>query len=426
MKNVLKCFPMILLFLMVIMPSAGAGTRSKEALRAEYSWVLHKYGGDAYVNEPSTEAPYSAGEPAEALLDAALSEANFIRSLAGLAPLELHEELNRLSQHGAVLMAANGTLSHSPEKPADMDGEFYETAAEAAASCNLILFNWSGEGLLNEAVRQFSMDDGEINRAVLGHRRWLLYPGMRYTGFGMAQDADGRTYAAMYVMDDSVECDYDLICWPSEGAFPAEYMKAETPWSVSPSPAVYDLMASEPRISMKEETTGAFFDFGGMICEPSDRDTASGQYFVLGGGRYGDGPAYIFRPGLEEYDSLMYGYQQNQVWTVRLEGMVYADGSAAPAVEYTVEMASLTPIDPAAVEIQPRALTLRAGESAFLSAQVVPDWADDLTVVWSTDNASVASVDETGRVTAEGAGTCGITAQAVNGRSDCITVTVEP
>jgi len=421
--RILLMICMIFLLLNPANRSAQAlGERPKEAVREEYLSVLHKKVQEVYVEEPMASAPYAAGALSEDAVSAALSQANFIRYLAGLEPLQADDSLNEQAQHGAVLMAANSSLSHSPEKPADMSADFYEKAAAAAASSNLISFNWFEEEILSGALLEFALDDGEMNRHILGHRRWLLYPDMKYTGFGLAQDAEGRSYAAMYVMDESnPDADYDMIAWPSAGAFPAEYMSVEMPWSLSLNPEKYDIEKSALKIVLTEEKTGAQFVFDTMEETASDEN----QYFVLGGGRIGDGPAYIFRPDLSEYDELMYGYCQNQIWTAEITGVFLTDGTLAEPIRYTVEMISLEPIAPAAVEISIREAALKRGESLSLSASVIPDWADDLSIIWKSSDEEIADVDESGMLTAKKAGKCTITAESVNGRYDEIEVTVE-
>ena len=57
-------------------------------------------------------------------------------------------------------------------------------------------------------------------------------------------------------------------------------------------------------------------------------------------------------------------------------------------------------------------LNLYKGNTADLSAQVLPLTAEDRTVDWSSSNSAVATVDESGRVTAVGAGSAVITAAA--------------
>ncbi len=421
MKFTYKLLFIILLSAGLFSSAYGAENAQREALRADYRAIAEKEYTGVFNVAPSAAAPYEAGEIAVEALSQALETANFIRSLAGLDELQLDEALCEKAQKGAVLLAANEALSHQPGCPEDMAEDFYMEGADAAASSNLAMFNWQAEDLLIEAVLSFARDDGESNLALVGHRRWLLYPGMGKTGFGLAEDAQGRSYAVMYVMDASnEEANYDAVCWPSGGLFPAEFMEKETPWSISLNPDRYDLNRSDPVIELREEQSGAVFLFDGFQENP-----ALPHYLALGGGRYGDGPAYIFRPDLDEYDALMYGYQQNQIWTVRVTGLVCADGSAAEAMTYRVEMFSLTPQDPAAVEVEPRELSLRVGESARLSAQVIPVWADDLGISWRSADETIASVDADGTVQALSQGETEIIAMSVNGREDAVCLTVE-
>lgn len=420
MRKFHKSFIIFLLLISVGGSVAQAGNEERETLRAAYSKISGYEIHTAYINRPAVQSPYSAGELSREALDQALASVNFLRALAGLDPLELDMALCDAAQSGAMLLAANQGLSHTPRQPQDMPDSLYLAGSEAAAACNLAMFNWQAEDLLREAAFYFARDDGEVNRALLGHRRWLLYPGMGVTGFGLAEDAQGHSYATMYVLDSSRDvADYDMILWPSEGVFPAECMLSETPWSISPNPRLYDLNQSDPVIRMTEAVSGASFVFDGF-----QEDTSKDQYFALGGGRYGDGPAYIFRPDLDRIDELMNGYQQNQIWTIRLEGLVRADGSPAELAEYRVEMVSLTPQDPSAVEIAQRTLSLRVGESAALDAQVIPAWADDLSVSWHSADESVAIVDENGAVRALAPGQTQIIAEAINGRYDYAEVTV--
>ncbi len=105
-------------------------------------------------------------------------------------------------------------------------------------------------------------------------------------------------------------------------------------------------------------------------------------------------------------------------------GLAAPDGTPLDALEYTVEMASLVPLDAASVELSVRALALRAGETARIDATVYPRWADDLSYTLATSDARVATVDEDGLVTAVGAGTCTLRAETANGRFDEIEITV--
>ncbi|MBO4635222.1 MAG: Ig-like domain-containing protein [Bacteroidales bacterium] len=76
------------------------------------------------------------------------------------------------------------------------------------------------------------------------------------------------------------------------------------------------------------------------------------------------------------------------------------------------------------VELNKSSLELKKGESEILVATLKPDDATDKTVTWSTSEASVASVDQTGKVTALKSGTATITAKAGDKSATCsVTIT---
>ena len=75
------------------------------------------------------------------------------------------------------------------------------------------------------------------------------------------------------------------------------------------------------------------------------------------------------------------------------------------------------------VNLNSTSLKLYEGDIAQLTATVGPKDATDKTVVWSSDNPAVASVDQTGLVTAHSAGTAKVTA-AAGGKSGTCTVSV--
>ena len=54
-------------------------------------------------------------------------------------------------------------------------------------------------------------------------------------------------------------------------------------------------------------------------------------------------------------------------------------------------------------------------ETAQLSAEVIPSYADNTRVTWKSSDENVATVDEKGKVTAVGNGTATITATSVSG-----------
>jgi len=97
-----------------------------------------------------------------------------------------------------------------------------------------------------------------------------------------------------------------------------------------------------------------------------------------------------------------------------------ADGSGA-AASCTV---TVTPIYPAGLRLSKTALTLKAGKKASLRAVITPKNTDFKSVVWSSGNPAVATVDAKGRIKGISPGTAAITATTVNGISVSCTVTV--
>ena len=77
------------------------------------------------------------------------------------------------------------------------------------------------------------------------------------------------------------------------------------------------------------------------------------------------------------------------------------------------------------VNLNSTSLKLYEGDIAQLTATIDPKDATDKTVLWSSDNPAVASVDQTGFVTALASGTAKITAVA-GGKSGYCSVTVSP
>lgn len=69
-------------------------------------------------------------------------------------------------------------------------------------------------------------------------------------------------------------------------------------------------------------------------------------------------------------------------------------------------------------------VSLMKDETIQLVASVVPSFADDKTLVWSSDDNNIATVDNNGLVTAIAGGTTTITATSVNGKTASCVVTV--
>ena len=343
-----------------------------------------------------------------------LAYARFMRWLAYVEdPLEMDDGYGELAQAGALLLAANDAAAHALPQPEGFPDSLYETASQGIGGANIEAINWMDDDVLWTAIEFFQRDEGERNRFTLGHRRWLLSPALQHTGFGMANAKSGMTYVTMYVHDftaPSIE-PWERIAWPSAGAFPAEYLYADTPWCLLLNSDVYPDPDEHIKITVSCEQTGEAFVMNRLA-----KEDAADAYWI-DDDAYGLGVALIFRPWTE------FEYEQNQHWRVRIEGLRRTDG-LEETIEYQVNMISLEPVPVRLIELSADSLELCVGDSAALTADVVPAWADDLTLRWSSSDAAVATVDDAGCVHAEGEGRCVITAQGADDQFAQCEVTV--
>lgn len=404
--------------LFVCSTGAPALAHTRDEVRAAYQQtVAARTSGSPYAAQPDLVSFSTPGSITDGAANDALNYLNFIRWLAGLDSVQLSRVYNIRSQCGATLLAANDTLDHHPAKAAGMSDAYYESALLGTSLGNIAKFNWMRPDVLLDGVAYFVRDDGDYNLSTLGHRRWLLNPRMSETGFGLANAESGMTYVAMYVVDEgNATAQWGYVAWPSGGAFPADLMRTELAWSVSLNESVYDLSQSAPVVTMRELRSGKSFRF--------DLSSGSGNgYCRISRESYGAGSCLIFRPDLAS--SGISAYEQNQRWQIEISGLRTTGGSAA-SIQYTCEMISLYAQDVSNVEITPLEAQLSVGQQLQLETAVVPAYADDLTVFYISSDEAVASVTDSGLVTAHAEGSCRITVMSVNARTDACEISVKP
>ena len=195
-----------------------------------------------FAVEPSVKAPYTAGKITDAQLKGGLAYLNYIRTIARLPQVTMSDSLNDYAQHGAVLLAASGTLSHRPGKPSGMTDDFYYKGYKGTSSSNIAWTSgYSGQSYLQTSLLGYMQDSSSAtNRGAVGHRRQLLHTKLDSVGFGYAKSASGGHYSATWVQDcDAPGVDYEFVAWPSSGYVPTELFDLGTPWSVSLNPNLY-------------------------------------------------------------------------------------------------------------------------------------------------------------------------------------------
>ncbi|MBQ7602121.1 MAG: S8 family serine peptidase, partial [Lachnospiraceae bacterium] len=95
---------------------------------------------------------------------------------------------------------------------------------------------------------------------------------------------------------------------------------------------------------------------------------------------------------------------------LRYYNNTFSINTAVNSIYLYEKRSSTDPYTVTSVSVTPSTLDLYKNSTADLTASVTPLTAEDKAVTWSTSNASVAAVDENGRVTAVGAGSATITA----------------
>lgn len=154
---------------------------------------------------------------------------NFFRAMAGIpAGITLDDTFGAKNQQAALMMSANNSLSHYPPTT----WTCYTTDGyDAAGNSNLALGN-AGPDAITAYI-----DDFGGNNAVVGHRRWILYPQTQTMGTGDVPDTGPNGSAnSTWVFDGNFggprpTTRDGFVNWPPPGYVP--YPVAFPRWSVS-------------------------------------------------------------------------------------------------------------------------------------------------------------------------------------------------
>lgn len=155
--------------------------------------------------------------------NATLSALNFVRSLAGLAPVKFSSTLNASAQRAALIMDANDSLSHSPSSNWRC---WTRTGASSAGKSNLAM---AWPTLKSGQIIDLYMDDKGANNTAVGHRRWILNPFSTVMGTGSTSTANALTVIGP---TSSTRPNPRYVSWPTRGYFPST-MEPAGRWSLS-------------------------------------------------------------------------------------------------------------------------------------------------------------------------------------------------
>lgn len=152
-----------------------------------------------------------------------LASLNFVRSLAGLAPVTFSSTMNSAAQKAALIMAANRTLSHYPTSGWKC---WTSTGAKTASKSNLAL---AYPYLKAGQIIDLYMDDPGSNNTAAGHRRWILNPFSTVMGTGSTQTANALTVIGP---TSATRPNPRWVGWPTIGYFP-NALEPNGRWSLS-------------------------------------------------------------------------------------------------------------------------------------------------------------------------------------------------
>ena len=263
---------------------------------------------NTYAEEPSAAEPYSPGKLSERSTEAAFNALNQMRYVAGIpADVTYDAHDTDMAQAAALISAANKSLSHNPAKPEGMDDDLYDLGSGGASMCNLAS---SATASLASSVRQWMRDRSDSGR--LGHRRWLLNPAMKKSGFGAV-----GSYAAVFVFDGITgDPSYRGIAWPAQN-MPLEFFSNSDEWHVSFGK---ELSKSDVLVTLSRRSDGKVWTFS--------EDNADGKFNVENSNFGGQKGCVIFCP-----DNV--SYSDGDQFDVMISGVGESD------VAYTVNFFSI-------------------------------------------------------------------------------------
>lgn len=154
---------------------------------------------------------------------ATLSALNFVRSMAGLAPVSFSSSMNANAQKAALIMAANHALSHDPSSSWNC---WTSTGAATAGKSNLAL---AYPSLRAGQIIDLYMDDPGSTNVAVGHRRWVLNPFSTVMGSGSTSTANALTVIGP---TNQYRPNPTYVGWPSAGYFP-NAIEPSGRWSLS-------------------------------------------------------------------------------------------------------------------------------------------------------------------------------------------------
>ena len=193
----------------------GIDTWSRAAVIEAYAAEFQRTEPDPGYTGNTSECV--AGETSQEYRDSVVRRVNWYRQMAGLPAVAEREQYSQAAQQTALMMSAEGALSHHP----DQNWACYTARGAATAALSNL-----GLGSAGVSGIDGYMQDSGLHNISVGHRRWILYPQLREVGTGNIPA--GRRANALHVQDDhtrstrpDVREERGFVAWPPSGYIPA-------------------------------------------------------------------------------------------------------------------------------------------------------------------------------------------------------------
>ena len=186
--------------------------RNDRAAVARYYQKYYKKSSDVPNGWSGSVQGCRVGGNSRAYVQATLDRLNYFRAMAGLpADVKFKSEFNARALEAALMMTANRSLSHNPPTT----WKCYTAGGKTGASRSNLAIGRAGPG----AIDLYMWDPGAHNKEV-GHRAWILNPGLAVAGSGSTKNAN-----ALYVIGEfrRDKPNVDFVAWPPAGFVPYQF-----------------------------------------------------------------------------------------------------------------------------------------------------------------------------------------------------------
>ena len=234
-----------------------------------------------YSTEPKKKYPYKLGKISKETLDNTIKYFNCLRYIAGIPyDVGISKEYQEIAEAASLLMSINNLLAHSGQpKPNKMDNKLFKLGDKGCNSCNLGM----GYHNLIDSINGWISDSGCFDS--MGHRRWVLYPPMKNTGFGFVNGS-----CSMYCFDKTfVDSEYKNVAWPAQNT-PIEAFKDNDIWTVSLGKQID---CDDIEVNLKDNNNGKILKFS--------KNYNKNRFLVLNN-NYGQTGCIAFHPDLYYQD----------------------------------------------------------------------------------------------------------------------------